>query len=568
MTLTDEELAEWSSQLFEGEGADPEFLTEALDMFLEDQEMQPLVLEHVELENSQGALSLGVEGEPCSTESSAASSGSAQVQCRERAEKTDDEELLRVDEKLREIARIEGKLPRPCVLCRADKVYCDKKFPCTRCVERGCECVIPHTVRKGRPRKSDQGKVTDASQKTAASMQRIAAKKSAIAKKVAKLDARGAEKKDKELLRPVKSKFTPEQLSAVVAMSLWSGPTPTPSASSASCKPPPMPSPPTRPPPLCESEEAGQSQCTTLPSLPLSLPASAPPPSPPTSPPASTTLDVVIDIVGKRDHHLRASDLAIACALTALATLLYFWYCESVVITDKTAAPADAGSSCMLTLITIIASLMPLNYLIFSSSIMPASPERWTRAYAICHFAFALGIVGKCRLMWAKWDVEHATLLLSEHSLVAVDVVSSNETLQEQLFAPPGSAPGSSTLTDGRFDAHRAIFWCMLLFLGGQMLRFAAASVLSPRDFCFWTSLRLMHLWQGVLMCATITLQWWLGLPIMLLMDTDSNLPSAPDARVASALALAASQFACAAVFYPANRQRVAFVIRSAIGIK
>ena len=63
MTLTDEELAEWSSQLFGGEGADPEFSNEALDMFLEDQEMQPLVLDHVELEFSQGAFSLEVEGE-------------------------------------------------------------------------------------------------------------------------------------------------------------------------------------------------------------------------------------------------------------------------------------------------------------------------------------------------------------------------------------------------------------------------------------------------------------------------------------------------------------------------
>ena len=238
-TLSDVELTEWASQLFakgEGEANQQEALVDALDKFLEGQGMDPFWLndnEHMHMAPGLGQDALEVPVGEMLFASSISRDSSSKAH-HERAEKTD-EQLRRVDEKLAKIARIECKLPRPCVLCRAEKVFCDKKFPCTRCVERGCECVIPHTVRLGRPRKSDQGKVTDVSQKTAADIQRIAAKNATKAARLAQQSARDAEKKGLRRPRaPVESKFTPEQMNAAVAMSLWCGSTRPPPASSAS----------------------------------------------------------------------------------------------------------------------------------------------------------------------------------------------------------------------------------------------------------------------------------------------------------------------------------------------
>ena len=44
------------------------------------------------------------------------------------------------------------QLPRPCSLCRERRVLCDRRHPsCSRCARLGIECVLPPTVKRGRP---------------------------------------------------------------------------------------------------------------------------------------------------------------------------------------------------------------------------------------------------------------------------------------------------------------------------------------------------------------------------------------------------------------------------------
>ena len=186
----------------------------------------------------------------------------------------------------------------------------------------------------------------------------------------------------------------------------------------------------------------------------------------------------------------------------------------------------------------LIGVLMPFNYLAFSAALMPEAPERWTRAYAICHFGFAAAVVGRGMFMWEYYK--------------DIDAFYSNnpELLHLMTRGASGDTQGD-TQRGAPLSAVEIQKWTLLLFLAGQMLRCVATSMLSPR--VFWTSLRLMHLWQAMLYCGSVTLQWWAGLPIIIM-----NVTPAFEA----AMMIIASQLACAVVFCPANRRRVARAIK------
>ena len=53
-----------------------------------------------------------------------------------------------------EAAEVATALPRPCASCRARRVLCDRTYPCSQCARRGEVCIVPPTVRRGRPIKS------------------------------------------------------------------------------------------------------------------------------------------------------------------------------------------------------------------------------------------------------------------------------------------------------------------------------------------------------------------------------------------------------------------------------
>lgn len=262
----------------------------------------------------------------------------------------------------------------PCVsaaACRATKVLCDRKFPCSRCVKFGICCSIPKTVRRGRPPQQKYPRLPELRAQTSS----------------------GA-----SLLQ------TSTAISAL-SESLW-GVGDTPSAKNA------------------EKESHGLLQPS----------AAGQPLSPPTSPPfelhpdekqQSEPSDAIPHLFRPI---IKTTDMLIACIVSAMISAVYYLFamaamgyacdgpspCNILYVPSEVASyfipsshtlwrydneESGAGPrptfpidyTCSVSV--LLPLLLPLPYLLFASALCPETPKRWSPSFVVVQLAGFLLVV-------------------------------------------------------------------------------------------------------------------------------------------------------------------------------